>query len=280
MRWLVAIGILAVLGCGRERRPPSPIRDVGPRDASNCDAGDCGASDASGCGSGACDASECGSAGDCGVSEADAGSDAGFDAGSDAGSDAGGGMDAATPDGGPGFRLCSQICAIPNDCVPANNALQDADNWLCTNNHCEYRGCLSTQECAAVFGASYVCVQHTGQTIAGCVESCLAPPDCEAASPIFGADNYACESNGCRWLGCNTDDECRTTFNDPTYVCEVQNGFRNCIRPCADVTDCATTSPAFDADNYACSNQRCTYLGCNDDNECAASFQIGSWECP
>src|SRR5687767_13733359 len=133
MRWLSAILILAVIGCGRERRPPSVVRDFGPRDVGTADAGDPN------------DAGDPSDASD--PNDASGPSDASDPADANA-------MD-ATADSGTadsGFRLCAQSCSTPSDCVPADNALQDADNWLCNFSHCEYRGCLSTQECAALFG--------------------------------------------------------------------------------------------------------------------------------
>jgi hypothetical protein len=264
---IVAVVLLALISCERERnRPPSVIRDAAPRDEGvGGDGGD------------RLDGSD-GVDGSVPVDGSDPRDGGDPRDGSDPldGSDP---RDASSPDLGS-IRLCQQACSGPVDCVPNDNALQDADNWSCNAGHCEYLGCLSSSECTAVFGAGYACIQFAGQPLAGCVETCLNAGDCASVgSPLFDVDNYDCENSGCRWLGCNGDDECRTVFNDPIYVCEVQSGLPNCIRPCSGVSDCATTTPAFDGDNYSCTDQRCRYLGCQSDSECAATFTPGVWEC-
>jgi hypothetical protein len=174
---------------------------------------------------------------------------------------------------------------VPSDCVDPNpNVLFDSDNWTCTGGACEYTGCVGNAECDAAYGPGYACVMHQSYPLPACVEACSTAADCVSpAGPLFDQDNYACEAGGCRWLGCNSADECRQTFQDQTYVCEPQAGlsFNNCIRPCSAAADCSasSTSPAFDADNYACTNARCEYLGCNNAQECQASFTMGLWDC-
>jgi hypothetical protein len=206
-----------------------------------------------------------------------------IDAGSiDAGSIDTGAADTGVPDaGGPGIPLCYSTCAIPADCATPGSVLTDADNYACSNGLCQYTGCTGTPECAAVFGADYVCVLHPGATFPGCVKACATPADCVLPSPLFDMDNYACTSGGCQWLGCTAADECRTVYNDPTYVCEPQAGltFMNCVRPCGSPSDCGTGQGAFDADNYACTGARCEYLGCTSTAECMVTFPMGSYEC-
>jgi len=265
---VLALAIFAIAACSPRDRGNNTIpRDVGPRP----DSGE--SSDGN-------DVDRDGSAPD--GSAPDGGSIDGSDP-NDASNPDADPVDASSPDSGPpGPPLCTRTCTGPSDCAEAANALQDADNYECIDGGCRYRGCLSTAECSAVFGASYVCVHFPSYPLPACVVACAVPTDCESPAPIFGADNYECIDGGCRWLGCNSAAECQMTFNDPTYVCEPQAGlpFNNCIRPCSAPTECAgATSPAFDADNYACNNARCEYLGCNNDAECDASFMSGSWEC-
>ncbi|MEQ8456321.1 MAG: hypothetical protein RLO52_15750 [Sandaracinaceae bacterium] len=54
---------------------------------------------------------------------------------------------------------------------------------------------------------------------------------------------------------------------------------RFCQLGCASVADCATASPAFDADNYACEGGACRYTGCVDDGECRATFMDDRYVC-
>lgn len=229
-----------------------------------------------------------GGAGDAEPPDAAGAGDAGEDAGPRADAAIDGGTDAGSPDtgtrdaGAPAVPVCQQLCSTPADCAPGGNALQDADNYACDGGVCRYVGCNGTAECDAVYGGGYVCVQHPGAAIPACVLACSVPDDCAVPSPLFDQDNYACTGGGCRWLGCTSAAECQMAFSNPSYVCEMQAGltFSNCILPCAGAADCAAaTSPAYDADNYACTNARCEYLGCNDNAECSASFMTGTWEC-
>jgi hypothetical protein len=52
-----------------------------------------------------------------------------------------------------------------------------------------------------------------------------------------------------------------------------------CERACASASDCATTSAAFDTDNYACTSSRCRYTGCVSDVECQSSFADARYVC-
>jgi len=64
----------------------------------------------------------------------------------------------------PGYRcddsfavpVCFLGCDTPADCASAS-LLTDADNWAC-NDHCEYLGCNSSEECRSGFSnPDYVC---------------------------------------------------------------------------------------------------------------------------
>ena len=49
-----------------------------------------------------------------------------------------------------------------------------------------------------------------------------------------------------------------------------------CLQRCATSTDCGTpTSPAFDSDNYACTDGFCVYTGCLSDSECIDTSGAG-----
>jgi hypothetical protein len=89
--------------------------------------------------------------------------------------------------------------------------------------------------------------------------------------PLLGADNYACEGNKCRWLGCNDTAECTAANNSPAWTCVTLPGatMRSCIHTCTTPADCATASAPYDADNYACTDNLCIWQGCNTTAECA-----------
>jgi hypothetical protein len=49
-----------------------------------------------------------------------------------------------------------------------------------------------------------------------------------------------------------------------------------CLQRCSTSADCGTpTSPAYDSDNYACTDGFCVYSGCNSDTECVDSMGAG-----
>ena len=121
-----------------------------------------------------------------------------------------------------------------------------------------------------------------------CQRGCAVAADCASPSPLYDASHYACESGACRYLGCNDDAECASTFASSAYVCRavmppdvglpIPTAARNCVLGCASASDCAT-SAAFDADNYRCDVDACVYTGCNTDAECASTFASSSYVC-
>src|SRR5687767_6513459 len=99
-----------------------------------------------------------------------------------------------------------------------------------------------------------------------CVPSCNTPADCATgpAGTFIDADNYACESNTCRWLGCRSTQECVATYGTQTWTCESAFGAPTptCWPTCTMPAQCAAASPILDADNYECSGNKCHWLGC------------------
>lgn len=114
-----------------------------------------------------------------------------------------------------------------------------------------------------------------------CLQACVTADDCGTDLGAFSADNYECDSGACRYGGCRDDEECNVSLAGGDYACRELPGagLRGCTRRCTTESDCATTSPAFDADNYRCDGGFCEYLGCNDDPECAAAFPTGDYVC-
>lgn len=119
----------------------------------------------------------------------------------------------------------------------------------------------------------------SGPRIAVCQLGCVTTSDCVTASPAFDADNYRCESGACRYTGCVSDAECRSTFSNDRYVCrDLGTGIPTCLLGCTTSAECSTGAAAFDEDNYGCASGVCVYQGCNDDEECAATF-AGPYGC-
>ena len=106
-----------------------------------------------------------------------------------------------------------------------------------------------------------------------CQRGCRSIDDCDSESPAADADNFACDEGVCRYLGCNSAEECTETHRRP-MLCRVSPGsdIRSCVVPCVRPADCATPSPAFDEDNYECREGACIFTGCNSDQECAETF--------
>ncbi|MBI4816773.1 MAG: hypothetical protein HY791_10975 [Deltaproteobacteria bacterium] len=118
-----------------------------------------------------------------------------------------------------------------------------------------------------------------GAAIPFCVRGCSTAADCSSGSPAYDADNYECQTGVCVYSGCRSDDECRQSFASSAFVCRPSGSTSFCVESCSTAADCATTSAAYDEDNYECRNQSCVYLGCHDDVECQSSFQNTSYGC-
>ncbi len=123
---------------------------------------------------------------------------------------------------GATIRTCHPTCMTVADCAPSGSPpLYDADNYACNEGRCEWTGCNDNTECASAFGASSTCVAQPGSTAKSCVQTCATAEDCiTAESPIYDADNYACNNGICAWTGCNDTAECTDTYMSQDYVCE------------------------------------------------------------
>ncbi|NMB75864.1 MAG: hypothetical protein GYA21_12150 [Myxococcales bacterium] len=196
----------------------------------------------------------------------DGGIDGGFDAGPDGGPDDGGDGAVTTP-------ACQRVCSSPSDCAQGY-APWDADNYACPDGTCVYTGCRSDTECQSVPGMSgYLCRRLADWTIAQCVMACQTAVDCAQSYPPWDADNYACTEGACEYLGCLSDEECQAVPSMESYLCRSLYGSWPFCQPgCATAADCDLGSPAYDADNYACRDGLCVYLGCRSDAECRASI--------
>jgi hypothetical protein len=112
-----------------------------------------------------------------------------------------------------------------------------------------------------------------------CLPACASAGDCDlGAGPAWDADNYLCDGGACKYQGCNSDSECMAQGN---MVCRDSNDVLglgsslSCVFTCATAADCDYGGgPAYDGDNYACSNGGCIYTGCNSDSECMAQGNL------
>ena len=194
------------------------------------------------------------------------------DAGPDASMPDATGMDAqADADASmlPSYPTCAQTCTAPADCVQFMGGLFDAENYACDMGACRWIGCISDQECVELSGAGYQCAEGAFQ-FATCSPICTVATDCaQAGTGAYDADNYACEAGTCVYQGCNNDMECQAL--GAGYVCmdNAVVGYPTCVKGCQVPADCSLGSPAYDADNYACTAGACEYLGCQSDAECA-----------
>lgn len=111
-----------------------------------------------------------------------------------------------------------------------------------------------------------------------CLPACSSPADCALGAPGYGAANYQCDRGACVWIGCLSEADCSSV---PGTTCVATPGttMRTCQRRCSTPSECASTSPAYDADNYACTSGICEYTGCNSTAECAASISDARIRC-
>ena len=109
-----------------------------------------------------------------------------------------------------------------------------------------------------------------------CVQSCTSNTDCDLGTEAYDADNYDCKEGACVYTGCNSDEECSTSWAD--NVCaEMDSGPSYCATACETQADCDLGSAPYDADNYDCKQGACHYTGCNSDSECAS--MLDSYVC-
>ena len=181
-----------------------------------------------------------------------------------------------------GFPSCWYTCETPADCA-GDTAINDADNYDCTDGLCRYRGCNSTAECVATYQTdTYACGMVGVFAFPTCAEVCGSPADCALASAAYDADNYRCNAESlCEYLGCNSDAECQAGVG-PAYVCAPgYGGVDSCVLGCASPADCAvpTAGPLYGEDNYECADEACRFIGCHDSSECAVSLQNEATTC-
>jgi hypothetical protein len=98
---------------------------------------------------------------------------------------------------------------------------------------------------------------------------------------LTDADNYACNTGKCEYLGCNSTAECTSALMSSSYSCVALSGatIKSCYPTCSTVADCAGPTALTDADNYACNGGLCEYLGCNSTAECTSALMSPDYSC-
>jgi hypothetical protein len=171
-----------------------------------------------------------------------------------------------------------QACDTPSDCATAGSPQTDANNYSCDDGYCGYLGCQNNAECESI-GADWFCDEEAFG-LPSCARRCQTRNDCVlGADPRYDADNYACDNSTCKWLGCQSNEECRGMGLGDDWECaEGLGNVPNCVKTCNVAVDCVYTQDArYDADNYACEDQLCEYTGCQGDSECKLAGD--DWEC-
>lgn len=121
--------------------------------------------------------------------------------------------------GAAAVPTCVPTCNVVDDCF-LPSPLYDQDNWACSSQRCEYQGCTSDDECQMGFQMpNYACIDG-GAGVPFCQRTCAAPADCLSPTPLYDADNWACEAEVCVYIGCNTTEECVQTLMNGNYVCQ------------------------------------------------------------
>lgn len=173
------------------------------------------------------------------------------------------------------ISTCLPGCNTAADCDAYDGQYPpyDANHYACTNGACRWLGCNTDEECATL-AADYVCRELPFTSIQYCLPGCTSAQDCatEAAGSLYGADNYLCDDGACIFSGCNSNEECQEANGSASLCVDPFNlSQNNCYTSCVTNTDCGypESGPAYDADNYTCTEGLCLYSGCQSDAECA-----------
>lgn len=187
-----------------------------------------------------------------------------------------------TGDTGPHGAFCALECSKAEDCVLSTSptAINDADNFNCTNGACIYKGCNSDDECDQTYQIenAYKCRKFDTTTIPMCAAVCTTSDDCHSygagsTEQAYDSDNYACTDGACEYKGCKSDSECSTTFASADYGCREFNyvtvTISNCTDLCTTAADCVTDGSNYTEDNYECINSACVIKQCESDQFCS-----------
>lgn len=204
--------------------------------------------------------------------------------GSEESGPAAGGADTTTQAGSGPPRTCRPTCTTAADCGTPGMPLQDSSHYTCESGRCEWRGCLSTSECATVLGTSKVtCAASPGTDTPVCQSTCQTAADCAVpGSTLSDQDHFACTGGVCEWTGCKSKSECQTALGSSRYTCEKPAGATSplCVPTCQTAADCAVPGTKLnDASHYVCRQNRCQWTGCKSTAECTSELKVTNVVC-
>ena len=150
---------------------------------------------------------------------------------------------------------CSQDCVDEVCVAAAQGCAEDAEctsmqTPFCLEGRCSQ--CGQDSDCA---GAGTQCVAGV------CMAACAIDENC----PLL----HACQDSVCVDVGCATDRECVFVTGDSQARCAEGE----CGVPCTDDADCAGEGE----DRFqVCEEERCVFVGCDNDAECRALLGLHS----
>jgi hypothetical protein len=152
---------------------------------------------------------------------------------------------------------CTQECE-EELCVAASpGCVNDAECTSSQTPFCVASKCRQCNDNSACTGAGTQCVEGV------CIAACTRDENCPAL--------HRCEKGACIESGCQTDRECVFLIKDGQAVCSEGK----CRVPCANDSDCAAgmmdpTMQSF----QVCEAGECIFVGCDNDAECRALFNL------
>ena len=216
---------------------------------------------------------------DGGSTDSDADSDSDSDSDTDTDSDT---------DSDADWGTCRKACDTAANCVPADaDVTKDENNWECVaDGYCNLLGCQDATECETLFPEMDNITCNTNVTPQECTLPCTdtgTPADCAVPeSPLYGEDNFTCESSLCVHQGCNNDEECQEAFPETDLVCAQYTDPPVCFPSCAepiDCTDAAVTADLFNEAHWLCTDGACEHRGCQSTQECTDSALGAGYIC-
>lgn len=152
------------------------------------------------------------------------------------------------------FCACNFVCNADNLCEPTNTCESDFE---CGGGSCVAGKCVECGSDEDCFGDDR-CIQNS------CISPCQGNNDC----PYFSQ----CNGGTCQEVGCTTNRECIAFTGNPQASCVGSE----CVVPCQSDAECAGIGDGFGGFNFlACVDSRCTYVGCETDEECRIYLGVG-----
>jgi hypothetical protein len=109
-----------------------------------------------------------------------------------------------------------------------------------------------------------------------CAKACSEPADCvpDGADVTKDENNWACDVDHCRLLGCQNDEECQDLFPEMENItCNTNVTPQECTLPCGSPSECAIPDTVlYGEDNWSCESDLCVYQGCVSADECQEAY--------